>query len=99
MTVYLLCEPTIANVDTYRAYAEQWIALSDTAREHGGKILVRGGRTETLIGDWARVVPLLVEFPDEAALKSWTGSQEFAEMVSVVTRSANLRAVQLRAED
>lgn len=93
--VFLLFDPIVTDPATCKAEAPQWVAASETARDHGGEILIRGGRTEPVVGQWPRTLPLVIKFPDEAAAASWLASDEFAQMVAVVSRSADLRAIRI----
>ncbi len=93
--VFLLFDPVVTDPAACKAEAPQWVAASDTARDYGGEILIRGGRTEPVVGQWPRTLPLVIEFPDEIAAASWLDSDEFAEMVEVVGRFADLRAIRI----
>ena len=50
-----------------------------TVAQYGGKFLVRGGRLETLEGDWSPSRLVMLEFPDVAAAQAWIDSPEYAE--------------------
>ena len=52
-----------------------------------------GGRVEVIVGDWKPKNLLVVEFPDKDALNAWTSSGDYADLVEVVSQSADLRAV------
>ena len=47
--------------------------------EYGGRFIVRGGKTETLEGDWAPKRFVVVEFPSVDQAKAWWASPEYAE--------------------
>ncbi|HVS30757.1 MAG TPA: DUF1330 domain-containing protein [Thermoanaerobaculia bacterium] len=46
---------------------------------HGGRYLVRGGRTEVLDGDWTPRRLVVLEFESVEKAKAWRGSPEYAE--------------------
>ena len=50
-----------------------------TVARFGGKFLVRGGRLETLEGDWSPSRLVILEFPDMASAQAWIDSPEYAE--------------------
>jgi uncharacterized protein (DUF1330 family) len=45
---------------------------------YGGKFLVRGGRVETLEGDWSPKRFVMVEFPSVERAKAWWDSAGYA---------------------
>ena len=51
-----------------------------TVAGHGGRFIVRGGRHETLEGDWAPLRLVILEFPDMDAARGWYESDEYAPL-------------------
>jgi uncharacterized protein (DUF1330 family) len=49
-----------------------------TVAQYGGKFLARGGRCETLEGDWIPRRLVILEFPSFDQAKAWMESQEYA---------------------
>ena len=49
-----------------------------TVAQYGGKFLARGGRCETLEGDWIPKRLVILEFPSVERAKAWMESQEYA---------------------
>jgi len=49
-----------------------------TVAQYGGRFLARGGRTETLEGDWTPRRLVILEFPDYEQAKAWVDSPEYA---------------------
>ena len=49
-----------------------------TVAQYGGKFLARGGRCETLEGDWIPKRLVILEFPSVEQAKAWMESQEYA---------------------
>ncbi len=69
---YLLVEMHVSDPERYRAYMASAPA---SLKPYGGEYLVRGGRHETLEGDWQPHRVALVRFPDYAAAKAWYDSE------------------------
>jgi len=49
-----------------------------TVAQYGGKFLARGGRCETLEGNWIPKRLVILEFPSFDQAKAWMESQEYA---------------------
>ena len=60
-------------------YADYRTMVPPTLAKYGGRFIVRGGRTETLEGDWSPKRFVLVEFPSMEQAKAWWASPEYAE--------------------
>jgi len=60
-------------------YADYRAMVPPTFEKFGGRFLVRGGRTETLEGDWAPKRFVVVEFPSMEQAKAWWASTEYAD--------------------
>ena len=50
---------------------------------HGGRYLVRGGRSEVLDGDWTPRRLVVLEFDSVGQAKAWRSSPEYAEAKKV----------------
>jgi len=69
-------DPALA--DTYRALAQESIALYD------GRYIVRGGAVEVVEGEWpAHRRVIVVEFPTMERAREWYGSAEYAAALRV----------------
>jgi uncharacterized protein (DUF1330 family) len=60
-------------------YADYRTMVPPTLPKYGGRFIVRGGKTETLEGDWAPKRFVVVEFPSVEQAKAWWASPEYAE--------------------
>jgi len=54
-------------------------SLPATLAAYGGKFLVRGGRVQTLEGEWQPQRIVVLEFESAAKAKAWWSSQQYAE--------------------
>ena len=61
------------------ALFEEYKKLSPaTVALFGGRFLARGGRIETLEGNWSPKRVVILEFPSMAQAQAWTDSPEYA---------------------
>jgi len=60
-------------------YADYRAMVPPTLATYGGRFIVRGGKTETLEGDWAPKRFVVLEFPSLEQAKAWWASPEYAE--------------------
>ncbi|MFJ5380862.1 DUF1330 domain-containing protein [Cupriavidus sp. CER94] len=57
---------------------EQYKVLSTRAMQaHGAQVLVRGGKTEPLEGQWAPTRVVVLKFPSYEAAKAFYASEEY----------------------
>ena len=49
-----------------------------TVAQYGGRFLARGGRTDTLEGEWSPKRLVIIEFPSIAQAQAWADSPEYA---------------------
>lgn len=57
---------------------EQYKVLSTRAMQaHGAEVLVRGGKTEPLEGQWAPTRVVMLKFPSYAAARAFYDSEEY----------------------
>jgi uncharacterized protein (DUF1330 family) len=57
---------------------EEYKKLAPSAvAAYGGKYLARGGKTETLEGDWSPKRLVILEFENTARAKGWLNSPEY----------------------
>ena len=75
MAAYLVVQVTIDDPVRYEDYKRM---VTPTLAKYGGRFLVRGGRTETLEGDWKPERFVLLEFPSMERAKAWWACEEYA---------------------
>ena len=85
MAGYIVADIEITDPDEYQKYAQQTAA---TLERYGGKFLVRGGRSETLEGDWKTERLVILEFPSVEQAKKWYDSPEYSSIIGIRHRSA-----------
>ncbi|HEX7810146.1 MAG TPA: DUF1330 domain-containing protein [Thermoanaerobaculia bacterium] len=66
---------------------------SEAIAAHGGRYLVRGGRSEVLDGDWTPRRMVVLEFDSFEKAKGWRESAEYAKAKAVRERCARANMV------
>lgn len=75
MPAYIIVDVTILDAENYAGYVKLTPA---TLLPYGGKFIVRGGKTETLEGDWQPGRFVIIEFPSLERAQAWWASEEYA---------------------
>lgn len=90
MTVYVIVDIEVTDPHGYAEYknlAPAAVAL------YGGRYIARGGKTETLEGDWHPNRLVILEFPSIEQAKAWLNSPEYAPARAMRHQYANSRMV------
>lgn len=90
MPAYVIVEIDIVDPVGYEHYKK---LAGATVEKYGGKYIVRGGKTETLEGDWhpKRIVVLQFESPQRA--KEWLNCEEYREPRRMRHRTARTKMI------
>ena len=75
MAAYVIVDIDVKEPVEYARYKDM-AALVVAA--FGGKYLARGGKTETLEGEWVAKRLVILEFPAAARAKEWLNSKEYS---------------------
>ncbi len=87
MPAYVIVQVEVTDDEKYERYK----ALTpNTIRKYGGKFIVRGGRSESLEGDWAVARLVILEFPTYDRAKEWYSSPEYRAAKAVREGGANM---------
>jgi len=76
VAAYIIVDVRVTNAEAYERYKA---AVPATLVAYGGKFLVRGGRVQTLEGEWQPQRMVVLEFESAAKAKAWWSSQQYAE--------------------
>jgi len=74
---YLIVEMHITDMEQYRQYMAEAPAV---VKAHGGEYLVRGGRHETLEGDWQPHRVAMLRFPSFEQAKAFYESGSYRDV-------------------
>ncbi len=77
MTAYVIVDIEVHDPIGYEEYKK----LSPAAVAlYGGKYIARGGKTETLEGDWSPSRLVILQFESSEQAKDWLNSPEYSEV-------------------
>jgi uncharacterized protein (DUF1330 family) len=75
MPAYIIVDVEIHNPEAYEAYKK----LTPASLEgYEGKFIVRGGKTESLEGDWNPQRIVVLQFPSVEKARAWWASEGYA---------------------
>jgi uncharacterized protein (DUF1330 family) len=60
---------------------------------YGGRFLVRGGKVETLEGEWLPKRLVILEFPTARQAQAWWSSEEYAEAKALRQATAQTKMI------
>ena len=90
MSAYLIVEIEVHDPEGYEDYKK---LAGSTVEAHGGKYIVRGGKTEVLEGDWQPKRLVVLEFESMDRAKEWLNSEDYREPREMRHRTAKTRMV------
>lgn len=90
MAAFVVADVEIHNPEAYEEYRAN---VLPTVTAYDGKFLVRGGKVETLEGDWHPKRFVILEFPSVARAKQWRASPEYRAIVDHRYRNASSRLI------
>ena len=90
MCAYVVVEVEVNDLVRYEDYKAM---VPPSLAAYGGRFLVRGGKVETLEGDWAPKRFVMVEFPSLEKAKAWWSSQEYAEAKALRQATARTQMI------
>ncbi len=90
MSAYIIVDVSILDKDEYITYVSLTTA---TLEAFGGKFIVRGGKAETLEGDWVPGRIVVLEFSDTNQARSWWDSELYAPAKSIRQRAAKTQMI------
>jgi uncharacterized protein (DUF1330 family) len=95
MTAYLIVDMTFTDPKTLEA--SYWHLAAASVARHDGKFVVRGGKIETVEGDWTSDRIVVVEFPNMAAAHEFYDSSDYAPLLKIRLAATRSRAVFVEA--
>ncbi len=90
MTAYVVVDIDVHDPLGYEEYKK----LAPAAVElYGGKYIARGGKTETLEGDWSPSRLVILQFESSEQAKKWLNSEEYRVARSMRHKTADPQMV------
>ncbi|HSB82386.1 MAG TPA: DUF1330 domain-containing protein [Candidatus Methylomirabilis sp.] len=77
MAAYIIVDVDVQDVTRFETYKQ---LVPATIAQYGGRYLVRGGKHETLEGNWRPTRLVVLEFPSGEAARRWYESEEYQKI-------------------
>lgn len=90
MSAYIIVEIDVQDPAGYEDYKK---LAGPTVEAHGGKYIVRGGKTEVLEGEWQPKRIVILEFPSTDQAKKWLNCEEYREPRKMRHRTAKTNMI------
>jgi uncharacterized protein (DUF1330 family) len=90
MPAYIVVEVDVADPVRYESYKQM---VPPSLAAYDGRFLVRGGKVETLEGDWSPKRLVIVEFPSVEKAKAWWNSTEYEEAKALRQATAKTQMI------
>ena len=75
MAAYVIVQINITKPESYKEYLTQVTPIVD---KYGGEYIVRGGKSEVMLGSWDYERTVVVKFPSYDVAMNWYHSREYA---------------------
>jgi len=96
MPAYIIVDVTIHNAENYEGYKKLTPA---SVAAYDGKFIVRGGKTETLEGNWQPGRFVVLQFPSVERAKEWWASEEYGPAKAIRQANAETKMILVEALD
>jgi uncharacterized protein (DUF1330 family) len=90
MAAYFIVELDVHDTAAFEEYRKQ---VPATIAKYGGRYLVRGGKTESLEGEWHPKRIVVLEFPSREEAKKFYDSSDYGPQKALRLRAATSKAV------
>jgi uncharacterized protein (DUF1330 family) len=90
MPAYVIVEIDIVDPVGYEQYKK---LAGATVEKYGGKYIVRGGKTESLEGDWQPKRIVVLRFESTQRAKEWLNCKEYREPRKMRHRTARTKMI------
>ena len=89
-SAYIISDVVVTNPTQYEDY-KKW--STEAMKVHGAEVCVRGGKIETLEGDWAPTRIVVLKFPSIEAAKKFSESPEYGKARTARQGAAIMRMI------
>ena len=90
MSAYVIVDIDVKDPEGYKEY----VTLAPATLQHfGGRYLARGGKNETLEGEWQAKRLVILEFTSTEQAKAWLNSTEYAPVRALRHKYAHTNMV------
>ncbi|MEY2487901.1 MAG: hypothetical protein QOH39_3549 [Verrucomicrobiota bacterium] len=96
MPAYIIVEIEVTDPVGYEEYKKQ---ASAAVHSHGGKYIVRGGKTEVLEGEWQPKRIVILQFDSMERAREWLHCEEYREPRKLRHKTAKTNMILLEGFD
>ena len=90
MAAYILAQLDVTDPEDFARYREM---VPSSIEQFGGRYIVRGGKVETLEGDWSPSRLVIIQFDSAEQARAWWASEEYAEAKALRQACANTQLI------
>jgi uncharacterized protein (DUF1330 family) len=90
MAAYVIAEIDITDPNAYEEYRAKVPAVIE---KYGGRYLVRGGKVDSLEGEWQPARLAVLEFPSVEQAKKWYRSDDYAPIMKLRQRASRGKVI------
>jgi uncharacterized protein (DUF1330 family) len=90
MPAFVIADIEVIDKERYERYKQ---LVPGTLEAFGGRFIARGGRVETLDGEWSPQRVVILEFPSVERAQAWMDSPEYAEAKAIRHATARSRII------
>ncbi len=87
MSAYLIGHMTIKDTGKWDEYRKQ---VPSTLEPWGAKLIFRGQRSDVLAGEHHHTDTVVIQFPDQDALKGWYKSKAYQALIPLRSEAAEM---------
>ncbi len=87
MSAYVIGHMTVKDIDKWAEYRRQ---VPSTLEPWGAKVIFRGQRTGVLIGEHRHTDIVVIQFPDQDALRRWYSSEAYQALITLRNEAAEM---------
>ena len=80
MSAYAILQINITNQENYKEYLNQ---VTTIVKKHQGDYIVRGGKSDVVLGKWDYQRTVVVKFPSYEAAIQWYNSEDYAPIKKI----------------
>jgi uncharacterized protein (DUF1330 family) len=88
VAAYVIADVEITDPERYKDYTAH---TPESIARHGGRWVVRGGKTQVLEGDWDPGRIVVIEFPSVDAALEWFNSEHYQELAEIRREASSAR--------
>lgn len=87
MSAYVIGHMTVKDIDKWAEYRRQ---VPSTLEPWGAKVIFRGQRTGVLTGEHRHTDIVVIQFPDQDALRGWYSSEAYQALITLRNEAAEM---------